>query len=91
MAILGAAGAWLLGKAKSIWPWLLLAGAALLAVLGAWRKAESVGRSAEITRQQKRSLEADSERRKKDAEVARAGGDDLDKRLGRWMRHDGGS
>jgi uncharacterized membrane protein len=90
MALLSTAGAWLLGKAKGVWPWLLLGLAALLAFLGAFSAARKAGQRAERIRHMERSLTVERERKAKDAEVSRASDPDLDQRLGRWMRHNGG-
>lgn len=52
--------AWFAGKLRAVWPWLLLIGAALLAALGALRRAERAGAEAERLRQQERIYDVQS-------------------------------
>lgn len=83
---MGAAAAWLVAKVKGAWPWLVAAGAALAALLGALDAARRSGRRDEQLREAARDLAAEKERRNTDATVSRMPDADLDRELGKWVR-----
>lgn len=85
MANVSALLAWLLANFGG---WLAAGGAAAVAVLVAFLKGRSAGKSAEQAKQAKRRLDAINDRKGVDDEVDQMDGSDLDRNYDRWVRDD---